>query len=262
MARVRPLNRRLSPAGIGPRGDLARASSRSRLPRGARWFRWRRRTRVDSAASPTESGQRAKVSRCPSLPRSSTSSPRRSTRGPGPRSPGPQAAARSHFRLAEVPAVIEANFRERFSPQEQADIELVARTMTWMNRASNTVDAALSRLRGRTGARRRVLRELTAVVLYALITPFILVIVSVKQRRSPISLIAGIGAVLPRVRGARALRTAAGIRLGRGVPDEGATSHPNRVMGPAPPLSECAGSTVKQSRLRMESRGVTPCQMR
>ncbi len=104
-----------------------------------------------------------------------------------------QAAARSHFRLAEVPAVIEANFRGRFSPQEQADIELVARTMTWMNRTSNTVDAALSRLRGEPVPGGGVLRELTAVLIYALTTPFVLVILSVKQRRSPISLIAAIG---------------------------------------------------------------------
>ena len=124
-----------------------------------------------------------------------------------------QAAARSHFRLAEVPAVIEANFRERFSSQEQADIELVARTMTWMNRASNTVDAALSRLRGEPVPGGGVLRELTAVVLYALITPFILVIVSVKQRRSPVSLIAAIRPVLPRVRVAPPPMTAAGTRL-------------------------------------------------
>jgi alkylhydroperoxidase family enzyme len=104
-----------------------------------------------------------------------------------------QAAARSHFHLAEVPDVIETNFRRRFSPQEQADIELVARTMTWMNRTSNTVDAALARLRGRPVSGSGVLRELAAVSIYALITPFVLVILSVKQRRSPISLIAGIG---------------------------------------------------------------------
>ncbi len=103
-----------------------------------------------------------------------------------------QAAARSHFRLAEVPDVIEANFRGRFSSQEQADIELVARTMTWMNRTSNAVDAALSRLRGEPVPEGGVLRELTAVLIYVLTTPFVLVILSVKQRRNPISLIAGI----------------------------------------------------------------------
>ena len=104
-----------------------------------------------------------------------------------------QAAARSHFHFADVPDVIEANFRRRFSAQEQADIELAARTMTWMNRTSNTVDAAWSRLQGKPVPGSGVLREIAAVLIYAAVTPVILVILSVKQRRSPISLIAGIG---------------------------------------------------------------------
>lgn len=42
-----------------------------------------------------------------------------------------QASPRSEF--AHVTDAIEADFRRRFGIQEQADIELVARVMTWMN---------------------------------------------------------------------------------------------------------------------------------
>ena len=98
-----------------------------------------------------------------------------------------QAAARSDF--AGVPDVIDANFRQRFSAQEQADIELVARTMTWMNRDSNTVDAALSRLKGRPVPESGVPAELTAMLIYGIFTPAVLVLLSIKQRRRPISLI-------------------------------------------------------------------------
>ena len=85
--------------------------------------------------------------------------------------------------------MIEANFRRRFDAQEQADIELVARTMCWMNRTSNTVDAAWARLHGEPVPGSGVLRELAALLIYAAVTPVILVVLSVKQRRSPISLI-------------------------------------------------------------------------
>ena len=98
-----------------------------------------------------------------------------------------QAAARSNF--TDVPDLIEANFRRRFSAQEQADIELVARTMTWMNRDSNTVDAALARLKGRPVPESSVLAELTALLIYGVFTPVIFVVLSIKQRRRPISLI-------------------------------------------------------------------------
>jgi AhpD family alkylhydroperoxidase len=101
------------------------------------------------------------------------------------------AAARSRF--GEVPDVIEANFRRQFSVQEQADIELVARTMCWMNRTSNTVDAAWSRVQGRPVPGSGVLLELPAVLIYAVVTPLVLVVLSVKQRRSPISLIRSVG---------------------------------------------------------------------
>ena len=98
-----------------------------------------------------------------------------------------QAAAGSDF--ADVPDAIEANFRRRFSAQEQADIELVARTMTWMNRDSNTVDAALSRLKGRPVPGSGVPAELTALLIYGVVTPIVLVLLSIKQRRRPISFI-------------------------------------------------------------------------
>ena len=98
-----------------------------------------------------------------------------------------QAAARSD--VADVPDDVEASFRRQFSAQEQADLELVARTMTWMNRDSNTVDAALSRMRGTPVPESGVLREVVALLTYGLFTPVILAVLSIKQRRNPISLI-------------------------------------------------------------------------
>ena len=98
-----------------------------------------------------------------------------------------QAAARSEF--ADVPDIIEANFRRRFTAQEQADIELVTRTMTWMNRDSNTVDAALSRLKGQPVPGSSVSAERAALLIYGIFTPVVLVLVSIKQRGPPISMI-------------------------------------------------------------------------
>ena len=102
-----------------------------------------------------------------------------------------QAFARSD--CADVPDPIEANFRQKFSAQEQADIELAARTMYWLNETSNGVDAAWSRLKGRPVPRSGVRSELVALLLYVLFVPILLVMLSVKQRRNPISLIRGMG---------------------------------------------------------------------
>jgi AhpD family alkylhydroperoxidase len=98
------------------------------------------------------------------------------------------AAARNDFN--DVPESIEANFRREFTPAEQADIELVARTMTWMNEISNTVDAAWSRVRRRAPVPdSRLPRELRAVLLYGIAVPPILVMLGVWERRNPISLV-------------------------------------------------------------------------
>ncbi len=94
--------------------------------------------------------------------------------------------------LVDAPAAIDANFREQFSVAEQRDIELVARAMTWMNHTSNTVDAAWARLHGDPIPGSGVVGELLAVSVYALVTPVILGVLSVKQRRSPIALVRGI----------------------------------------------------------------------
>ena len=61
-----------------------------------------------------------------------------------------QAYARSDF--AEVPDAVDANFRQHFSAQEQADIELVARTMYWMNETSNGVRRRPDTPEARSGA--------------------------------------------------------------------------------------------------------------
>jgi AhpD family alkylhydroperoxidase len=102
-----------------------------------------------------------------------------------------QAFASSDF--TDVPDAIETSFRREFGSQEQADIELVARTMYWMNEASNGVDAALLRLKGKPVPGGRPLKELEALLLYVIIVPFLFVMLAIKRRRSLISLIRGIG---------------------------------------------------------------------
>ena len=101
------------------------------------------------------------------------------------------AVAASDF--TDVPEAIEANFREQFSPQEQADIEVVARTMTWMNQVSNTVDAAWARLHGSPVPGSGVLSELEAVVLYGLAVPPLIVWLGVKEGRRPMQVVRSMG---------------------------------------------------------------------
>ena len=98
-----------------------------------------------------------------------------------------QAYARSS--IATVPEAIDANFRQHFSAQEQADIELVVRVMYWMNETSNGVRAILKRLDGAPVPGSTVPRELQALLLYAIGAPLIIILLSVKQRRNPISLL-------------------------------------------------------------------------
>jgi AhpD family alkylhydroperoxidase len=103
------------------------------------------------------------------------------------------AAASSGF--TGVPEAIEAAFRREFTPAEQADIELVARTMTWMNEISNTVDAAWLRLRKRAPVPdSRLLNELRAMLVYGLAVPPLVVMLGVWERRNPVSLVLGMPA--------------------------------------------------------------------
>ena len=97
------------------------------------------------------------------------------------------ALAASDF--TDVPEAIDANFRAQFSPQEQADIELVARTMTWMNQISNTVDAAVERVKGSPAPGSDVLSELEAVVLYGVAVPPLIIWMSVKEGRRPMQIV-------------------------------------------------------------------------
>ena len=138
-----------------------------------------------------------------------------------------QAYARSDF--ATVPDAIDANFRQQFSAQEQADIQLVVRLMYWMNETSNSVRAALRRMKGDPVRGSSVPRELQALLLYLIGAPLVLVVVAVKQRRGLISLLREYPAVLPRVRGARSehdLRTRGALRR---LNHEGMT--PSRELG-------------------------------
>ncbi len=98
-----------------------------------------------------------------------------------------QAYARGDF--GEVPDAIDANFRQHFSPEEQADIELVVRTMYWMNETSNGVRAGLKRAKHSPVPGSTVTRELQAALLYAVGAPVVLGLLCVKQRRNPISML-------------------------------------------------------------------------
>lgn len=101
-----------------------------------------------------------------------------------------QAAARSDF--AHVSDAIDANFHKWFTDQESADIEVTARTMCWMNRVSNTVDAALERLRRHPEPDSGLGREVVAVVIYGLVVPVVLIVLAVKQKRRPMDLVRGV----------------------------------------------------------------------
>ena len=98
-----------------------------------------------------------------------------------------QAYARGDF--AEVPDAIDVNFRQHFSAQEQADIELVVRTMFWMNETSNGVRAGVKRARRTPVPGSTLPRELQATALYAVGAPLILGLLCVKQRRNPIAML-------------------------------------------------------------------------
>ncbi len=100
-----------------------------------------------------------------------------------------QAYARSD--LADVPVAVDASFRQHFSAQEQADIELAARTMYWLNETSNGVDASLSRLKREPVPGSTVPSELVALVVYAIAVPVLIVMFSLRQGRNPISILRG-----------------------------------------------------------------------
>ena len=94
-----------------------------------------------------------------------------------------QAYARSDF--ATVPDAIDANFRQRFSAQEQADIQLIVRLMYWMNETSNSVRAALRRMKGDPVRGSSVPRELEALLLYLVGAPLVLIVVSRQATTRP-----------------------------------------------------------------------------
>ena len=101
-----------------------------------------------------------------------------------------QEAARSDF--THVSDAIDANFRRWYDDQERADLDVVAHTMCWMNRVSNTVDAGLDRLRRKPVPDSGVGRELFAIVIYGVVVPIVLVVLAVKQKRRPMTLVRGV----------------------------------------------------------------------
>ncbi len=62
--------------------------------------------------------------------------------------------------------------------------------MYWMNEVSNGVDAAWERLTGKP-VEGSALREVEAIVVYAFFVPYVMVILSARQKRDPVSLMRG-----------------------------------------------------------------------
>ena len=193
--------------------------------------RWRVPTRAASAASPIASGH---------WPKGSQTAEFASLEGLDTESfdartwaaiAWAQAYARGDF--GEVPDAIDAKFRQHFSPQEQADIELVVRTMYWMNETSNGVRAGLKRAKHSPVPGSTVPRELQAALLYAVGAPVVLGLLCVKQRRNPISMLREIGRS-SRVRATRSkhdLRARRGVRRLRRKTQRTRNNRPRRVRG-------------------------------
>jgi AhpD family alkylhydroperoxidase len=99
-----------------------------------------------------------------------------------------QAAARSDF--STIPPATDANFRREYSSQEQKDIELVARTMYWMNEISNGVDNAMLRVSGKR-AEGNIKSDVEAVLLYVTTVPFLFVYLGMKQGKRPMEVARG-----------------------------------------------------------------------
>jgi AhpD family alkylhydroperoxidase len=98
-----------------------------------------------------------------------------------------QALASSDF--TGVPEPIDQNFRSTFTEQEQADIELIAQGMTFANRVGNTVDAALSRGRGKPVPGSGFSGEIAALLMFGSLAPLVILLLSAKQRRSPLGML-------------------------------------------------------------------------
>ena len=97
------------------------------------------------------------------------------------------AAASNGF--SHVPEQIDADFRREYTPAEQSDIELVARTMTWMNEVSNTVDAAWLRATQAPLPESHLAREVKALILYGIAVPPLLILIGILEHKSPIKLL-------------------------------------------------------------------------
>jgi AhpD family alkylhydroperoxidase len=98
-----------------------------------------------------------------------------------------QAFARSD--LDEVPDAIDRNFREHFTDQEQADIQLAARTMYWANEISNSVRSGIKRAKRTPVTGSTVPRELEALLLYLVGAPVIVGALCVMRRRNPVAMV-------------------------------------------------------------------------
>lgn len=99
-----------------------------------------------------------------------------------------QATALADF--GPIPDTIDRSFRAHYSKREQSDIALQVQLMYWMNETSNGVDAAWSRMTGKPAAG-SLLRDIEALLMYALFVPYVLAIISKKQRRTPSEIVKG-----------------------------------------------------------------------
>ena len=95
--------------------------------------------------------------------------------------------------FTSVPDVIDADFRQQYSAQEQADIELAARTMYWLNEISNGTDAFYFRLKGKPVPEGHAGKEFQAALVYILVVPFLLIYLAIRRRHRLVAEVRSMG---------------------------------------------------------------------
>ncbi len=80
-------------------------------------------------------------------------------------------------------------FAERYGEQFAADVELIARVMTWMNLSGNTVDSFLDRVSGTGYPDQSVVDELVVVAGFSVVAPVVTVGLAFAGRQGPLKMI-------------------------------------------------------------------------
>lgn len=88
--------------------------------------------------------------------------------------------------FADSKSEVAAEIERRSGPQRREDIETIARAMTLANRMANTLDAFLSRLKGRPDAEGRAFDEALIASVLLVTGPFTVVVLAARLRMSPI----------------------------------------------------------------------------